>query len=177
MASNQVLKETKQEEWKTVQRRVRKKKPTKAPEKLDRKYVLEMVGNYVAAHNTKPLYGCVYGSVARDSHRIGSDVDILLLYNSPSKNRRPNASHGVNGKIYITDQKIRIMKQELELLLDCKVDLRVYFVRNNEVFVPEESMWFAECAQTDSVPIYQNSSIRGCDDYFKTCFFTSYINY
>lgn len=166
-------------EWTTVvvRKRIRKPIEKKIPAKLDRDDVLKKVGEYAATHSTKPIYGCVYGSVARGNHRIGSDTDILLLYKAPSKNRRPNASRGVGGKIYITDQRVREMKQELELLLGCNVDLRVYFVRNNEVFVPEESMWFAECAQADSVPVYQNTDDKGSDNYFKKCFFTPCINY
>jgi predicted nucleotidyltransferase len=163
--------------WTLVERKKRIPKPKEVKTRLDREKVLRIVGNFLKDHDTQPVYGCVYGSVARNQHRIESDVDVMVLYSPKPRGWRPGVvKNRRTGRIYLTAAIIEEMKTDLQDLIGCKVDVRCYTVRDQIVYVPENSEYFAQCVQTDCVQVHNTSKMDPDKDFYKRCSIVTYVD-
>jgi len=153
------------EDWIIVTKKSKKAKKSIANKKMDQKYIITKVYEYISTHTSAPMYCCIYGSVARNSHRVDSDVDILLLY----KGSKSNKSNPKTANAYIS-----IMEHELESILGCSVDIRSYYVKDDVMYVPESSQQFIENIMSDSLPVYQHPTINKFANYFKSCIIERY---
>jgi predicted nucleotidyltransferase len=133
--------------------------------------VIEKLYSYFSIHSTKPSGVYLYGSTSRNEHTKDSDVDVFLLYKPLPRNWRPG-KYLKDGRVALTSSSLKAINDDLTKMFGRKVDVRCYTFKDKEVFIPEGSEWFAECVQTDALPVYQNFKGNSEKNYLKTCFFT-----